>query len=55
MFSTPILDVAVGLFFIYVLPSLVCTAAKEVTEGRLKKRAKDVESGITGLTIPISV
>jgi hypothetical protein len=46
MFNSGILDVAIGLIFVYSLLSLVCTAINEMIEARLKMRATDLEKGI---------
>jgi len=61
MFNTTILDVAIGMIFIYLLLSLLCSAANEMIEHVLKNRARDLERGIrelleprTGLTTPNS-
>lgn len=40
------LDVAIGLTFIYALLSIVCSAAKESLEAWLKTRAKNLEKGL---------
>jgi hypothetical protein len=52
MFNTTILDVAIGLIFLYLLLSLMCTAANEIIELALKKRAVDLERGIRELLVP---
>ncbi len=52
MFSTAILDVAVGMIFIYLLLSLLCSATNELIELLLKKRATDLERGIRELLEP---
>jgi len=52
MFNTAILDVAIGMVFIYLLLSLMCTAANEIIELALKKRAVDLERGIRELLAP---
>ena len=49
MFNSGILDVAVGLIFVYLLLSLVSSAVNEIIEGWLKKRAVDLERGIREL------
>lgn len=54
MFNTTILDVAIGMIFIYLLLSLMCTAANEIIELMLKKRAIDLERGIRELLDPES-
>ena len=52
MFNTSILDVAMGMVFIYLLLSLLCTATNELIELMLKKRATDLERGIRELLQP---
>jgi hypothetical protein len=52
MFNTSILDVAIGMVFIYLLLSLLCTATNELIELWLKKRATDLERGIRELLQP---
>jgi hypothetical protein len=52
MFNTTILDVAIGMVFIYLLLSLLCAAASELIEMVLKKRATDLERGIRELLKP---
>jgi len=54
MFNTSILDVAIGMVFIYLLLSLLCTATNELIELLLKKRATDLERGIRELLQPDS-
>jgi hypothetical protein len=49
MFNSTILDVAMGMVFVYLLLSLLCSAANELIELVLKKRARELESGITEL------
>ena len=49
MFSSNILDVAVGLVFVFLLLSLVSSAASELIERFLKKRAVFLERGIREL------
>lgn len=46
MFNSQILDVLIGIVFIYCLVSIVCTALKEGIEGFLKTRAAYLEYGI---------
>lgn len=55
MFNSNILDVAIGMIFIYLLLSLMCTAANEIIELMLKKRAIDLERGIRELLQPNTV
>lgn len=52
MFNTAILDVAIGMVFIYLLLSLLCTATNELIELLMKKRATDLERGIRELLQP---
>src|SRR5437899_878201 len=54
MFNSTILDVAIGMIFVYLLLSLMCSAANEILELWLKKRATDLERGIRELLIPDS-
>ena len=54
MLNTTILDVAIGMTFIYLLMSLLCSAANELIELLLKKRATDLERGIRELLKPDS-
>src|SRR5437868_2780333 len=49
MFGSMILEVAIGLIFVYLFLSLVCLAAKEGLEALMKKRAIDLERGIREL------
>lgn len=49
MFNSAILDVAIGMIFVYLLLSLLCSAANELIELVLKKRAKNLEAGLTEL------
>lgn len=49
MFNSTILDVAIGMIFVYLLLSLVCSAANEVIELWLKNRAADLERGLREL------
>jgi hypothetical protein len=46
MFNSTILDVAIGMIFVYLLMSLLCSAANELIELVLKKRARELENGI---------
>jgi hypothetical protein len=52
MFGSNMLDVAIGMVFIYLLLSLICSAANEVIEGWFKNRALDLERGIRELLEP---
>jgi hypothetical protein len=52
MFGSVILDIAIGLIFVYLLLSLVCSAAKELLESLMRHRASDLERGIQDLLGP---
>jgi hypothetical protein len=54
MFNSNLLDVAIGMIFVYLLLSLICSAAHEVIEGWLKNRATDLERGIREMLDPNS-
>src|SRR4051794_29869861 len=49
MFNSGVLDVAVGLIFVYFLLSITSSALSELIEGMLKKRARNLERGIREL------
>ena len=49
MFGSMVLDIAIGLVFVYLLLSLVCSAAKELIEAGTRHRARDLEKGIQEL------
>jgi hypothetical protein len=49
MFNSNIIDVAIGLVFIFLLLSLVCSAAHEIIEALMKARAANLERGIQEL------
>jgi hypothetical protein len=49
MFNSNIIDVAIGLVFIFLLLSLICSAAHELIEMLLKERAANLEKGIQEL------
>ncbi len=49
MFNSDILDIAMGLIFVYLVLSLFCSAMNELLEGWLKKRSKNLERGIREL------
>lgn len=49
MFGSAMLDVAVGMVFVFLLLSLICSAFNELLETRLKNRSCDLEKGIKGL------
>ncbi|HEX8452739.1 MAG TPA: hypothetical protein VF647_11625 [Longimicrobium sp.] len=46
MFGSTILDVAVGIIFVYILVSIICSAIREGIESVLKTRAAHLEHGI---------
>lgn len=43
MFGSKILDVAIGLVFVYIVVSVLCTAVREGLEAFLKTRAAYLE------------
>jgi hypothetical protein len=49
VFNSIVLDVAIGMAFVYLLLSLLCSAAAEVIAGVLGLRAKNLEAGIRSL------
>jgi hypothetical protein len=49
MFGSTILDIVIGMVFVFLLLSLVCSAVNELIETVLKNRAKDLELGIKEL------
>ena len=49
LFNSTVLDVAIGLVFIYLLLSIFCTAVNEWIAGILQTRAKTLKAGISGL------
>lgn len=49
MFGSMILDVAIGLIFVFILASLVCSAIREGLEAILKTRAGYLKKGIREL------
>jgi hypothetical protein len=49
MFGSTILDVAIGIIFIYLLVSLVISAINELIAAMLKSRAKNLSQGIQAL------
>lgn len=46
MFGSTILEVAVGMVFVYLLLSLICSALNEIIESWFKMRARDLEKGL---------
>jgi len=49
MFGLPILEVAIGLSFVYLLLALICTAANGTIAAITKRRARFLEKGIYSL------
>ena len=49
MFNSTIIDVVIGMVFVYLLLSLMCSAANELIELWLKNRATDLERGLREL------
>jgi hypothetical protein len=49
MFNSTILDVAIGLIFVYLVLALICTTVNEWIAGGLKIRARTLEEGLRGL------
>ena len=49
MFGAEILDVAIGVVFVFLLVSVVCSAIREGIEAWLKTRAAYLERGIREL------
>jgi hypothetical protein len=49
MFGSEVLDVVIGMIFIFLLLSLICSAINEMIEAALNKRAKLLEEGIKEL------
>jgi len=49
LFNSTVLDVAIGLVFVYLLLSIFCTAVNEWIAGILQTRAKTLKAGISGL------
>jgi hypothetical protein len=47
MFGSTILEVAIGLLFVYLLLSLLCSAVGEYIEAKFNNRAKYLQKGIT--------
>lgn len=52
MSTFQMLDALIGLVFIFLLLSLICTALNEILENILKNRATDLEKGIKALLLP---
>jgi hypothetical protein len=49
MFGSTILEVAIGMVFVYLLLSLICSVVGEFIETLLKRRYKDLKKGIATL------
>jgi hypothetical protein len=49
MFGSNLLEMAIGLIFVFLLVSLVCSAASEIMECWLRNRSTDLERGIREL------
>ena len=49
MFGLPILEVAIGLSFVYLLLALICTTLNETIAGITGRRADVLEKGINSL------
>lgn len=44
MFGSTILEVAIGMVFVYLLLSLVCSAVNEFIEAPMKRRARKLKA-----------
>ena len=51
MFNSETLEVAIGMAFLFLLMSLICTGVKEWIEGIFKWRAMDLERGLRTLLV----
>jgi len=49
MFGLHVLDIALGLIFVYLLLSIICTTVNEMIAGWLRLRAKNLAEGIENL------
>jgi hypothetical protein len=49
MFGLQILDIAIGLIFVYLLLALICTTASELLAGLFNRRSSNLYNGIRGL------
>src|SRR5215510_11965979 len=49
MFGSSILEVAIGLVFIYLLLSLICTAVNEIIASLINRRGENLFEGIISL------
>src|SRR5437660_2943809 len=46
VFGSTVLEIAIGVIFVYLLMSLLCSALAEFFESLFKFRARDLEKGI---------
>src|SRR5215470_17706187 len=49
MFGLQILDIAIGLIFVYLLLALICTTASELLAGLFNRRSRNLYKGIRAL------
>src|SRR5918911_4672778 len=49
MFGSTILEVAIGIIFVYLFVSLICSAINEMFASLINKRGKNLFEGITNL------
>lgn len=49
MLGSSVLDIVIGMIFVYLLFSLLATAIREAIEARLKTRARDLEQGLRNM------
>lgn len=49
MFGSPIIDVAIGMAFIYLLLSLIASALQEILASFLQSRAANLQRGLRSL------
>lgn len=49
MFGLQVIDIGLGLIFVYLLLSIICTAANELIAGLLKLRARTLAAGVNNL------
>jgi hypothetical protein len=52
MFGLQILDIAIGLIFVYLILALTCTAISEFIAGLIDRRSKNLQMGIGNLLDP---
>jgi hypothetical protein len=53
MFGSSIIDIAIGMVFIYLLLSLICSAANEIIERYSRRRARDLENGLKEMLLNV--